>query len=140
MPREPVALRSKRSRCQDPRPWKLQWRKMKNAGVRALVVPGNLPVTNKLLANAALRHRLPSISLFNEYAEEGGLVAYGADIARIQRRAGEHVDRILKGARPADIPIEGPTKFELVINARTGRALGIQVPQSMLLQADRVIE
>jgi len=113
---------------------------MKSAGVRALIVPGNLPVTNKVLANAALRHRLPSVSLFSEYADEGGLVAYGADIARIQRRAGEHVDRILKGARPADIPIEGPTKFELVVNVRTAKALGIQIPPSMLLQADRVIE
>ena len=88
----------------------------------------------------ALRARLPAISLARDVAVAGGLIAYGPDFPRIYRRAADYVDRILKGAKPADMPIEQPTKFELVVNLKTARALGLTVPPSLLVRADEVIE
>jgi len=88
----------------------------------------------------AERHRLPSVYVSKEFAELGGLVSYGASIPDLFRRAASYVDRIVKGAKPADLPIEQPTKFELVINLKTAKALGLAIPQSLLLRADTVIE
>jgi putative ABC transport system substrate-binding protein len=92
------------------------------------------------LAELAASSRLPTISGIRDFVEVGDLVAYGVDFADLYRRAATHVDKILKGARPGDIPVEQPTKFELVINLKTANALGLTIPPSLLLRADQVIE
>ena len=92
------------------------------------------------LVEAATQHRLPSMWEWREYVEAGGLLAYGPLLDDLYRRAATYVDKILKGARPADLPVEQPTKFDLVINMKTAKALGLTIPQSLLLRADRVIE
>jgi putative ABC transport system substrate-binding protein len=88
----------------------------------------------------ALKHRLPTISAYASTTLSGGLLSYGTDLYAMPRRAAVFVDKILKGARPADLPIEQPTKFELVINLKTAKALGLTIPQSLLQRADQVIE
>ena len=92
------------------------------------------------ILDLAAKHSLPVISLYKDFAEAGGLLAYGASPPAIYRRAAYYVDRILKGAKPRDLPIEQPTKFELIINLKTAKALGLTIPQSLLLRADQVIE
>ncbi len=97
-------------------------------------------IERRLIAELAQRHRLPAMFNVRDFAEAGGLIAYGASVVDLHRRAAIHVDKILKGAKPADLPVEQPTKFELVVNLKTARALGIAIPQSILVQADEVIE
>jgi putative ABC transport system substrate-binding protein len=92
------------------------------------------------VADLALRHRLPAIFSVRQYAESGGLMSYGVSFRDMFRRAAEYVDRILKGAQPGDLPVEQPTRFELVINLRTAKALALAIPQSLLLRADHVVE
>jgi putative ABC transport system substrate-binding protein len=92
------------------------------------------------IADLAKRQLLPTIFAQREHAEASGLMAYGANVRDIFRRAATYVDKILKGAKPADLPVEQPTKFELVINLKTAKALGITIPQSLLLRADEVIQ
>lgn len=91
------------------------------------------------IADGAARQRLPSTGN-KEFAEAGGLIGYGANNAELYRRGAYFVDRILKGTKPADLPVEGPTRFELVVNMKTAKALGIKIPQSILIRADKVIE
>jgi ABC-type uncharacterized transport system substrate-binding protein len=92
------------------------------------------------IADLAAQHRLPAIYWAPWFVEAGGLVAYSPDYAAMMRRAASYVDRILKGARPADLPVEQPTKFDLVVNLKTARALGLTIPESLLVRAGRVIE
>ena len=93
-----------------------------------------------LVADFAKKHKLPTVFGAREFTEAGGLMSYAPDISEGFRRAATYVDKILKGANPADLPIEQPTKFELVINLKTAKALGLTIPQSLLLRADQVIE
>jgi putative ABC transport system substrate-binding protein len=92
------------------------------------------------LADLAARNRLPTINMIKGHAEAGDLIGYGPDYRDLYRRTAEIVDKILKGAKPADLPIEEPTKFELVINLKTAHALGLTIPPSLLQRADQVIE
>jgi putative tryptophan/tyrosine transport system substrate-binding protein len=105
------------------------------------IMPNPVFVTNlKLIADFAIQNRLPSMFHLREYAKVGGLVSYGVDRTDLFRRAATFVDKILKGANPADLPIEQPTKFELTINLKTAKALGLTVPPKLLLTADEVID
>ncbi len=92
------------------------------------------------IVQLAAKHKLPTIHPYRNSVEAGGLVSYSTDMMAVMRRGADYVDRILKGAKPAELPVEQPTKFELAINLKTARALGLTVPQSILLRADRVIE
>jgi putative ABC transport system substrate-binding protein len=108
----------------------------------ALFIIGHPVITTnmKRIADLAEKSRLPSIHQVSEFADAGGLVSYGPDRADMFRRAATFVDKILKGAKPRDLPIEQPTKFELVLNMKTAKALGLTIPQSVRFRADRVIE
>jgi putative ABC transport system substrate-binding protein len=94
----------------------------------------------KRIVDLALKSRIPSMYQSREFVDTGGLMSYGADIADSYRRVAYFVDRILKGAKPADLPVEQPTKFELVINLKTAKQIGVTIPQSLLYRADKVIK
>ncbi len=106
-----------------------------------VVPPDNFSYVHRgLIFALAARHRLPAVYPFRFMAREGGLVSYGVDLGETFPRAAEYVDRILKGAKPADLPVQAPTKFELAINLKTARVLGLDVPPTLLARADEVIE
>jgi len=113
----------------------------KEAGGGFIMAPDGSTLFNRdaFLASAA-RYRLPAVYPFREFATNGGLMAYGADIVEQYDRAAGYIDRILKGEKPAELPVQAPTKFELVINLETAKALGLTVPTALLAQADEVIE
>jgi putative ABC transport system substrate-binding protein len=105
------------------------------------VVPSPLTLMQRApLAELALKHRLPTMFSARENAEAGGLMSYGVDRNDLVRRAAIYIDKILKGAKPADLPVEQASKYQLVINLKTARALGLAVPDSLLARADEVIE
>jgi putative tryptophan/tyrosine transport system substrate-binding protein len=107
-----------------------------------LIAPADpfIVVQRETILRSAKTHRVPAVSPYRQFASEGGLMSYGPDTADIFRRAGSYVDRILKGQKAADLPVQSPTKFELAINLQTARALGIEVPSGLLSIADEVIE
>jgi len=111
------------------------------AGALFVIAGALLDREARQVVERASAHHLPAMYSFrNFYMAEGGLVSYGVDLADIWRRAATHVDKILKGAKPADLPVEQPTKFELVINLKTAKALGLSIPQSILVRADEIIQ
>ncbi|MEK6243394.1 MAG: ABC transporter substrate-binding protein [Pseudomonadota bacterium] len=106
-----------------------------------LVMPDSFNfVHRKSIIALTARHKVPAIFYTGVWSEEGGLFSYGVDIADLFRRAAPYVDRILRGAKPAELPVQQPSKFEMVVNRKTAEALGLKIPQSVLLRADRVIE
>jgi putative ABC transport system substrate-binding protein len=105
-----------------------------------VVMGGALYQHRARVAELAGRHRLPAVAAFKEFPQAGGFMSYGPDLPDIYRRGTTYVDRILKGAKPGDLPIEQPTKYELVLNAKTARALGFTLTPSLMLRADQVIE
>jgi putative ABC transport system substrate-binding protein len=109
---------------------------------RALLVLADQFLQNqrRRIAQFALKNGLPSAYTYREHVEVGGLMSYAPSYHDLFRRAATYVDKILKGAKPADLPIEQPTKFELVINMKTAKALGLTIPQSLLVRADEIIQ
>ena len=126
----------------DPRDYDAAFVAMKRDGAGAVIVVQSSAFFTGYhrIADLALAHRLPSIGGSKEYPQAGGLISYGADYPDLFRRSAFFVDKILRGAKPGDLPIEQPTKFELVINLKTAKALGLTIPQSLLQRADQVLE
>ena len=110
-----------------------------NGGMIVLAVPTTV-IHRHLIIKLAAQHRLPAVYNSRYWAAEGGLVSYGPDVLDQYRRTAGYVDRVLRGAKPADLPVQAPTKFELVINLKTAKALGLDVPPTLLARADEVIE
>jgi len=98
------------------------------------------PTAQRQLVDSAAKHRLPTMFANRDYVVAGGLMSYGSNFSEQFRHTAEYVAKILKGAKPGDLPVEQPTKFELVINLKTAKALGLTIPQSLLLRADEVIQ
>jgi putative ABC transport system substrate-binding protein len=115
---------------------------IRRAGAGGLIVFGGPLVLDHRasITSLAVKNRLLAIYADRQFVRDGGLMSYGASVADQWRRAAGYVDRILKGAKPADLPVERPTTFELVINLKTAKALGLTIPPSLLQQADQVIE
>ena len=110
-------------------------------GGGVIVAPDAFTVVHhQLFIRLAQQHRLPAIYMYRTYAAEGALMSYGPDVYDMFQRSALYVDRILKGAKPADLPVQQPTKFELAINLKTAKALGLQIPEKLLALADEVIE
>jgi len=115
---------------------------MAREGAEALLVLTD-PLFNaqrEQIGHLAAKHRLPAVCFFREFAEAGGLLSYAPSFADLYRRLATYVDKILKGAKPGDLPVEQPSRFEMIVNLKTAKALGLTVPQSILLRADQVIE
>ena len=110
-----------------------------NGGIIVTGSP-NASAHRDLIVSLAAKHRLPAIYFARFFVTAGGLISYGTNFLDQSRRAADYVDRILKGEKPADLPVQAPTKYELVINLKTAKALGLTVPQSLLARADEVIE
>ena len=115
---------------------------MTRARAGALTVLGSVTFANerRRLVDLAAKNRLPAVYMERDYVDAGGLMSYGPNVADLFRRAATYVDKILKGAKPGDLPVEQPTKFELVINLKTAKALGLAVPQSLRQRADEMIQ
>ncbi len=139
---ETLGVKLQRVEAGDPGDLDRALASIKAARPQGLLVSGDrmLFAYRAAILRFVAQNRLPGVFPWREMAHEGGLMAYGPDIAELYRRAAGYVDRILKGTPPGDLPIQQPTKFELVINLKTAKALGLTIPQSLLLRADHVIE
>jgi putative ABC transport system substrate-binding protein len=116
-----------------------QFARQPNGGL--IVLPDVSTMNNRdLIITLAARHRLPAIYPFRYFAASGGLLSYGTDVADVYRRAASYVDRVLKGTRPGELPVQAPVKFDLVMNLKTAKTLGITMPPLLLGRADEVIE
>jgi len=142
-----VAARALRIRlqfveAQGPAEFDRAFSEMTRARVGALAVLGSAIFNSerRRLVDLAAKHRLPTVYTSRDFVDVGGLMTYGPSLADSFRRAAAYVDKILKGAKPADLPVEQPTKFELVINLKAAKALGLTIPPSLIQRADQVIE
>jgi putative ABC transport system substrate-binding protein len=114
---------------------------LQNRADALFVSPEPLVFTHRIRINTlALGQRLPTMHGVREYVESGGLMSYGANITELFRRSGDYVDKILRGAKPADLPVEQATRFDLIVNVTTAKALGLDLPPTLLIRADEVIE
>src|SRR4029077_19761994 len=118
----------------------LQTAKQKRVGAIMMVPTRPFFAARKRIVELAGKYRLPAIYSQKEYVDEGGLMSYGTDFADIYRRVAVYVDKILKGAKPADLPVEQPTKFELVINLKTAKQIGVTIPPEVLARVSRLIK
>ena len=136
-----LVWRQSRPTCGGPKISRPRFDRSRVALNAIYVISDPLITTNRIRINTfALRARMPTMYSNREFVELGGLMSYGPNIPDLFRRAGDLVDKILHGTKPADIPVEQPTKFELVINLTTAKALGLNIPEPFLLRADEVIE
>src|SRR5262249_35501393 len=137
-----LGVQLRRSEVQGPRDLDRAFAAMSREKVGALIVlPSPMFLSERrLIAELAAKNRLPAMFFLSEFAEAGGLMSYGPKFPELWRRAAVYVDKILKGAKPADLPVEQPRNFELVINLKTAKELGLTIPQSLLLRADQVIQ
>jgi putative ABC transport system substrate-binding protein len=137
-----VGVRLQALEAREPREIDSAFAAMTRERAGALVVLADAILYNqrKQIAELAAKSRLPSASALREYVEAGGLIAYSADFLDLERRSATFVDKILKGAKPADLPVEQPTKFDLIVNLKTAKALGLTIPPSLLARADEVIQ
>jgi ABC-type uncharacterized transport system substrate-binding protein len=112
----------------------------KNAGAVVVLPTPAFDFGRQRIVDLAAKNRLPTVYASRNYVDSGGLMSYGPNLADLHRRAAAYVDKILKGAKPSDLPVEQPTKFELVINLKTAKALGLEIPPTLLASAGEVIE
>jgi putative ABC transport system substrate-binding protein len=135
-------MRTFRRGLRDPAGFDAVFKAARDDGADVVFI-GNSPAIfphRKQLAELALKHRLPTVTGWREFAEAGSLMSYATDYPDLFRRAAEYVDRILKGAKPAELPIEQPSKFELIINLKTAKALGVTIPPALVFRADHLIQ
>jgi putative ABC transport system substrate-binding protein len=127
---------------QDPGPWEQAFDRVARRGIGAVTIheAPRFEAHRQLLAGLALKYRVPMIFTFRNQVEAGGLMALAADFEEVGRRAGNLTARILRGARPADLPFEQPTKYQFVVNLKTAKSLGLTIPPSVLARADEIIQ